>query len=170
MDKELQMDAELYKSELETEWTQIEPVLQRHLDLFRGYTKELFLRLYNYACTRCFGWTLPSTMMVPMADFMNHLPIDTSYDVYSKVTHEVRQTVNGEKTHASAEGDKRTDYSSLYVKEFAEDALDPACQALIKGQLGFKRKRPRVPRETRIEQIRSHMEKNMKHMILGTED
>lgn len=104
-----------------------------------------------------------------MADFMNHLPIDTSYDVYSKVTHEVRQTVNGEKTHASAEGDKRTDYSALYVKEFAEDALDPHCQALIKGQLGFKRKRPRVPRETRVEQIRAHMEKNMKHTLLGTE-
>ena len=91
MDKELEMDAELYKSEIETEWAQIEPVLQRYeSELFPGYTKELFLRMYNYACTRCFGWTLPSTMMVPLADFMNHLPIDTSYDVYSKASHEVK--------------------------------------------------------------------------------
>ena len=61
-------------------------------------TKDLFVRMYNYACTRCFGWTLPSTMMVPLADFMNHLPIDTNYDVYSKNSHEVKQSVNGEKT------------------------------------------------------------------------
>lgn len=39
---------------------------------------------YNLACTRCFGWTVPSTMMVPMADFMNHLPVDTTFDVFSK--------------------------------------------------------------------------------------
>jgi len=45
--------------------------------MFPGYTKELFEKMYNFACTRCFGWTLPSTMMVPLADFMNHLPLDT---------------------------------------------------------------------------------------------
>jgi len=84
MDKELQMDSELYRSELETEWLQIEPVLKANPELFTGYTRELFERFYNYACTRCFGWTLPSTMMVPLSDFMNHLPIDSSYDVYSK--------------------------------------------------------------------------------------
>ena len=90
-DKELEMDAALYKSEIETEWASIEPVLARHAnDLFPGYTKEIFLRMYNFACTRCFGWTLPSTMMVPLADFMNHLPIDTSYDVYSKHEHKVK--------------------------------------------------------------------------------
>ena len=90
-DKELEMDAALYKSEIETEWASIEPVLAQHAnDLFPGYTKEIFLRMYNFACTRCFGWTLPSTMMVPLADFMNHLPIDTSYDVYSKHEHKVK--------------------------------------------------------------------------------
>ena len=92
------MDAHLYQTEIETEWTQIEPVLARHADLFPGYTKEQWLRMYNYACTRCFGWTLPSTMMVPLADFMNHLPIDNEYDVYSKRSHEVKQNVNSEKT------------------------------------------------------------------------
>ena len=126
MDTELQMDCELYKSEIETERASIAPVLIKYAnDLFPGYTKELFLRMYNYACTRCFGWTLPSTMMVPLADFMNHLPIDTSYDVYSKQSHEVKQSVNGEKTHSTFKPDKKTDYSAIYVKEFAEDAIDP---------------------------------------------
>jgi len=89
-DVELRMDAELYRSEIETEWSQIEKVMQRHAEMFNGYTRELFEKFYNYACTRCFGWTLPSTMMVPLADFMNHLPIDNEYNVYSKQSHEVK--------------------------------------------------------------------------------
>ena len=28
--------------------------------------------------TRCFGWSLPNTMLVPMADFMNHNPDGTT--------------------------------------------------------------------------------------------
>ena len=84
MDKELQMDVELYASEIDTEWQQIEPIFRSNPSLFPGYNRELFERFYNYACTRCFGWTLPSTMMVPLADFMNHLPIDNEYNVYSK--------------------------------------------------------------------------------------
>ena len=127
------------------------------------------MRMYNFACTRCFGWTLPSTMMVPLADFMNHLPIDTSYDVYSKHEHKVKQSVNGEKTLSTFKPDKKTDYSAIYVKEFAEDSLDPHYKALIKGQFGAKRKQPKKPREVRLEEIREHMETNMKHMMLGNE-
>lgn len=100
-------------------------MLKKHPDLFPGYTREIFLQMYNYACTRCFGWTLPSTMMVPFADFMNHLPVDTSYDVYSKHSHEVMKSVNSQKTESSNHGNKKTDYSAIYVKEFKEDQLDP---------------------------------------------
>jgi len=44
---------------------------------YPGVNKEVFEKMYNFACTRCFGWTLPSTMMVPLADFLNHHPSDT---------------------------------------------------------------------------------------------
>lgn len=27
---------------------------------------------YSIVMTRCFGWGLPETMLVPFADFMNH--------------------------------------------------------------------------------------------------
>ena len=150
LDKELTMEAELYKSEIETEWQQIEPVLQKHVDKFQGYTKELFLKMYNFACTRCFGWTLPSTMMVPLADFMNHLPIDNDYNVYSKQSHEAKQSINSEKTSSTFVPSKKTDYSAVYKKEFAEDAIDPHCKAMIRGQLGSKRRYPRTPREEAI--------------------
>lgn len=170
-DVELRMDAELYRSEIETEWSQIEKVMQRHAEMFNGYTRELFEKFYNYACTRCFGWTLPSTMMVPLADFMNHLPIDNEYNVYSKQSHEVKQTINSQKTSSKiGQGNRKTNYSAIYKKEFAEDSLDPHKQALIKGQLSSKSKKPQVPREQIVSQIREHMETNMKHMILGNDE
>jgi len=50
--------------------------------------------MYNFACTRCFGWTLPSTMMVPLADFLNHHPSDTQYEIYQKSLHEVKTSVD----------------------------------------------------------------------------
>lgn len=148
----------------------MEPVLKKHADLFPGYTQELFMKMYNYACTRCFGWTLPSTMMVPLADFMNHLPIDNDYNVYSKMSHSVMQSVNSEKTASSKRGSKKTDYSAIYTKEFQEDSLDPHCQALIKGQLGRKSKKAPVSRIANLEVIRAHMEENMKYCLLGQED
>ena len=107
-------------------------------------------------------------MMVPLADFMNHLPIDTNYDVYSKNSHEVKQSINGEKTQARKTGDKKTDYSQLYKKEFAEDSVDPHYTATIKGQLG--KKKTKAPREEIIDDIKSNMEHNLKCLVLGTED
>ena len=119
------LDAELYKSEIDTEWTQMQPILEKYkTDLFPGYTKELFVKMYNYACTRCFGWTLPDTMMVPFADFLNHLPIDTNYDVYSKHFHEAKSSVNSAKT-SSSRANRKTDFSGLYSKKYLEDELDP---------------------------------------------
>jgi hypothetical protein len=67
---------------VEEEWQEMARIIELYPDLLKGATKELFYKCYNYACTRCFGWTLPSTMMVPMADFLNHAPSDTQYEIY----------------------------------------------------------------------------------------
>ena len=72
--------------------------------------------MYNLACTRCFGWT-PSTMMVPMADFMNHLPVDTSFDVFNRDF--PNKSVN-------------VDYSSIFTSHFLAD-LDPEFELKIRG-------------------------------------
>jgi len=34
--------------------------------------------------TRCFGWSLPNTMLVPMADFMNHNPDGTTHYIVNR--------------------------------------------------------------------------------------
>jgi hypothetical protein len=35
-------------------------------------TRQLFDKCYGMVMTRCFGWGLPETMLVPFADFLNH--------------------------------------------------------------------------------------------------
>lgn len=75
-DAEIECAAELYKQETESEWLSLKPLYEQE-PMLAGATRELFLKMYNLSCTRCFGWTLPSTMMVPFADFLNHLPVDT---------------------------------------------------------------------------------------------
>jgi len=76
-DFELKKEALVYRDEVLSEWEEISKIVPLYPDLLGGTNKELFMRMYNFACTRCFGWTLPSTMMVPLADFLNHQPCDT---------------------------------------------------------------------------------------------
>jgi hypothetical protein len=76
------------------EWDQIDKVLSKYPENFPGYDRDLYIEMFNFACTRCFGWSLPDTMMVPLADFMNHLPIDTQFGVYDKISHTVKKTVD----------------------------------------------------------------------------
>ena len=55
-------------------------------------------------------------MMVPFADFLNHLPLDTQFEVFNLM-------------HSNT---KQTDFSQLYSKKFLED-LDPELEIKIKG-------------------------------------
>lgn len=76
-DFEVVYQARSYQSDLDSEWKEISKLVSLYPERLQGVTRELFERMYNFACTRCFGWTLPSTMMVPLADFLNHYPSDT---------------------------------------------------------------------------------------------
>lgn len=77
--------------------------------------------------------------------------------------------MNNEKTQSSFSLNRETDYSAIYEKEFKEDLIDANSQALIKGKFAAKDKDARVSRETRIEEIRCQMKKNMKQFALGSE-
>ena len=84
-DAELIEDSRVYYKELELEWQQVDKTLCKYSE-FEGYSKQLFLLMYNFSCTRCFGYGLPDTMMVPLVDYLNHLPIDTQFGVYCSNT------------------------------------------------------------------------------------
>lgn len=47
----------------------------------------LFHNLYAQVCTRCFGYGLPGTSMVPMADNINHSDINAVNEIIQKEFH-----------------------------------------------------------------------------------
>jgi hypothetical protein len=63
-----------FKKTLDKEWEALRNALKKYVAIFprSGLTRELFVKLYAQVCTRCFGWGLPHTSMVPMADNLNH--------------------------------------------------------------------------------------------------
>jgi len=63
-----------FKKTLDKEWSVLEKALKKYIAIFEPRTlkREVFVKLYAQVCTRCFGWGLPFTSMVPMADNLNH--------------------------------------------------------------------------------------------------
>ena len=43
--------------------------------------REKYIRAFLTVVTRCFGWGLPCTTLVPFADCINHHNVDSSYDM-----------------------------------------------------------------------------------------
>ena len=93
-DFEVIYQAKAYRDDIDDEWDKMSKILSLYAVHYPGVNKEVFEKMYNFACTRCFGWTLPSTMMVPLADFLNHHPSDTQYEIYQKQLHEVKTSVD----------------------------------------------------------------------------
>ena len=50
-------------------------------------TEEIYKRAYNIVTTRCFGWSTPSTCLVPLADCFNHFNIDNQYEIFNSNLH-----------------------------------------------------------------------------------
>ena len=68
-------EAHEFKEQLDIEWKLLLTHLIKYIgEVFEAETldKALFKRLYAQVCTRCFGWGLPCTAMVPAADNFNH--------------------------------------------------------------------------------------------------
>ena len=64
----------LYKRDVNQEHKMLVKVLSKYPDIFteQSMSREIFTRFYGQICTRCFGWSVPKTAMVPMADNYNH--------------------------------------------------------------------------------------------------
>ena len=61
------------RKQFEPTYAVFEEIVKNNNEIFRNsLTKELFYECYGMTMTRCFGWGLPETMMVPFADFLNH--------------------------------------------------------------------------------------------------
>lgn len=88
-DADLLKTAEQYSSELSEEWLLIKEVLDKYPDIFTPnvITSELYFKFYGLVCTRCFGWGLPSTSLIPMADNLNHSDVDVSQEIINTDMH-----------------------------------------------------------------------------------
>ena len=52
------------------------------------FNRKVFRKFYGSVATRCFGYGVPYTCMIPMADFQNHSDRQgNSYEVINTVRH-----------------------------------------------------------------------------------
>lgn len=53
------------------------------IDKIPGATIDIFKNYFYMAISRSFGWHLPSNMMIPLADFLNHSPdVESHYEIF----------------------------------------------------------------------------------------
>jgi hypothetical protein len=79
-----------YKEEYEAEYQclyEIASMYPEHFDISQ-FTPENYKIGFTVTVTRCFGWSLPHTSVVPFADCANHFIIDNQYELYCKRLHD----------------------------------------------------------------------------------
>ena len=76
------------------DWRHFMSCLRRYPSIFQKSTidKDLILRFYGQICTRTFGSSLFTSMMVPMADNYNHANVSVSPYIVHKTLHEQADT------------------------------------------------------------------------------
>lgn len=99
----LQREIKTFKDEYYAEWDSIFDVFYQngYEDLWPGITdtqkgkdqikaelEQVFYRSFNSVVTRCFGWGLPRTSMIPLADCINHHNVDSTYEFICRELHD----------------------------------------------------------------------------------
>lgn len=89
----LKKDVQEYRREFEEEWKLIYTTLKNNAEEYEKYfqgisdeskeaeLKEVFTKAFISIVTRCFGWGLPKTMVIPFADCINHHNVDSTYEL-----------------------------------------------------------------------------------------
>lgn len=60
---------------MDATWYKFKGVMNKYPEFYGSLTehhKDTFYWSNEFVMTRCFGWTLPSTSLVPLADMLNH--------------------------------------------------------------------------------------------------
>ena len=93
-DAVLQSNIEFYRAEFELEWDLFHKTLMenKYDHIIPGISdagnkdtlKEKYITAYLTVISRCFGWGLPFTTLIPFADCINHHNVDSSYDLIKK--------------------------------------------------------------------------------------
>lgn len=75
----MEVEIEKYREDMDEEYELLYSVAKKYPKLFKleNWSRKLFDKAFTTVVTRCFGWSMPSTMIVPFADNMNHHVIDS---------------------------------------------------------------------------------------------
>lgn len=78
-----------YKEELDVQFEAVVECLQKYPEIFesKSLERQNFLAIYAQVCSRCFGWGLPHTSMIPMADNMNHSDTNVIFEMITRSVH-----------------------------------------------------------------------------------
>jgi hypothetical protein len=72
------------------------------------FTFEIFIEAHTLCVTRCFGFSLPYLMLVPLADCANHHATDNQYELFnSRLSRLGRENAKTEEEHCYFTSDKR---------------------------------------------------------------
>lgn len=76
--------------------------------------------------SRCFGYSLPTDMLVPFADCANHHVVDMTVEIYNKRLHDLRQESDSTGIDFEFTADEKhyftfTRMKFNYLKHFKED-------------------------------------------------
>jgi hypothetical protein len=123
-DPVLKAQIRVYTTDFEEEWRILLPIMRQHADLFVGIDdpaqtedlKQMYLSAFCSVVTRCFGWGLPCTTMVPFADFINHHNVDSSYEMVSSECNP-RDPNSGLAPEYYCNSKQECDYSYLFASE-----------------------------------------------------
>ena len=93
--------------------------------------KDLFLWAMGFLNTRTFGWGLPTTMMVPLADCLNH-SVDSEVigDLFEKNLHQSMNKIYLYKHNWESKGVNEEDEDKAY--DMTSSKISIACTKLFK--------------------------------------
>ena len=88
-DTQLVMQLTCFLHQLELEWLNFTTILRQYPDIFPEtfMTQSLFNICYSHVYSRCFGYGLDSTSMIPMADNLNHSCVDVTQELINLDLH-----------------------------------------------------------------------------------
>ena len=121
-----------YRREYLEEWKLIYNTFKENSyeEFFPGITdpekepelKAIFTKAFVSIVTRCFGWGLPKTMVIPFADCINHHNVDSTYELLHLKYHlaEEGNSDRGPKNYYSR-SKMELDYSDLFLEIGLQD-------------------------------------------------
>lgn len=69
---ELKLNLKTNRDKIELDYENVQKLKDLYPQHFGLVTRDMFEWAIVFVTTRCFGWGLPSTMLVPLADALNH--------------------------------------------------------------------------------------------------